>query len=795
MAKPTKAQREEAERLQGYLDEIAKYGREFKKWEDRNSKIIKRYRDEGRSNQTDTNAAKFNILWSNVQTLVPATFARVPQPDVSRRFRDQDPVGRVGALILERGLEFETQHYPDYRDTMTQCVHDRFLGGRGTAWVRYEPHFKPAAVEVQVTEDVEAEAPEEQLDYECAPVDYVHWKDFGHSVARTWEEVTCVWRKVYMSESAVEERFGGEIAKKIPYDSTPEDLKRTDRGAQTDVKQQACVFELWDKEEKIAVWFAKSMKEFLDEKDDPLKLQQFFPCPKPLYATLTNEQLVPVPDFTLYQDQARTLDTLADRASGLVQMLQLKGVYDASADASLGRLFTEGSNGNLLPVKNWAAFAEKNGLKGQVDVYDLTPIAKALEAVYLAAEQQKQQVYEIMGIADIVRGSSDPNETLGAQELKGQYASMRLRAMQADVSRFATDVLQIKAQVMCSKFAPQTLLAIGAAEQLSEQDKQAVPKAMMLLIGQERLQDPAAESPNPLRAFRIEVNADSMIQMNEEVEKKDRMEFLTANGAFMEKAQAMVAGAGSAAPIIVPLIMEMWKFGVTGFKVGKTIEGAFDEAAEKLKALAANPPPPPPSPEAQKAQAEAQKEGAIAQREAQQNQADAVAKQQQDATDLQREQIQAQEKVVLDANAKKLEHVNHVAELDRQDAFNRWKAELEADTKIIVAEIGAASKPEGEEGAEGTAKPKRQSPIKAIAEAQADFMAKIDAQGAALVESQAQMAQMMRDHQERQVAEAQAPVVGKRGPDGRIGSVQKGARTMRVMRGPDGVSLMPDGMQ
>lgn len=598
-AKPTKTAVAQATKLQGYLDAIAKYEREYKKWEDRAAKIVKRYRDEGRTNTSDANAAKFNILWSNVQTLVPATFARVPQPDVARRFRDQDPTGRVAALLLERGLEFETQHYPDYRDTMTQVVHDRFLGGRGTAWIRYEPHFKPGVApqseEVQITEDTEAEAPEEQLDYECAPVDYVHWKDFGHSVARTWEEVTLVWRKVYMSEAAVAERFGEEIAKKIPYDSTPEDLKRADRNAQADVKKQACVFELWDKESKVAVWLSKSMKEFLDEKPDPLKLQQFFPCPKPLYATLTNEQLVPVPDFTLYQDQANTLDTLADRAAGLVNMLQLKGVYDASADPALARLFTEGANGNLMPVKNWAAFAEKAGLKGSVDVFDLTPIAKALEAVYLAAEQQKLQVYEIMGISDIVRGSSDPNETLGAQELKGQYASMRLRAMQADVSRFATDLLQIKAQVMCSKFAPQTLVAISAAEQLSEGDRAMVPQALALLVGPERLQDPAAESPNPLRAFRIEVNADSMIQMNEAAEKQDRMEFLTANGAFMEKAVMMAAQAGAAAPIIVPLIMEMWKFGVTGFKVGKTIEGQFDEAAEKLKAMAAQAPPPDPA--------------------------------------------------------------------------------------------------------------------------------------------------------------------------------------------------------
>lgn len=712
-------------RLQGYLDAIAKYEREFKKWETRVSKILKRYRDEDRINSDDSQGARFNILWSNVQILIPATFARVPQPDVSRRFRDQDPIGRVAALLLERGLEFETQHYPDYRDTMMQVVKDRFLGGRGTAWIRYEPHFRevdggdstePAtnagvsavmgdahpqnAYGLQITEDIESEEPEEAIDYECAPVDYVHWKDFGHSVARTWEEVTLVWRKVYMSESAVEERFGKEIAKKIPYDSTPPDLKRSMSDSQSEVKQQACVYELWDKEEGCAVWFSKSMKEFLDEKDDPLKLHNFFPTPKPLYSTLTNETLVPVPDFALYADQAKTLDTLADRASGLVQMLQLKGVYDASADPALARLFTEGDNGHLIPVKNWTAFAEKNGLKGQVDVYDLTPIVNALNAIYEAAEQQKQQVYEIMGISDIVRGSSNPSETLGAQELKGQYASMRLRAMQADVSRFATDILQMKAQVMCLKFNPQTLVAISAAEQLSTADKNMVylvtppsvdpvskqpipskpildsankpiPKgpAMSLLIGQDRLNDPAADSPNPLRAFRIDVNADSMIQMNESQEKQDRMEFLTANGQFMEKAQQMVAGAGPVGPVIVPLVMEMWKFGVTAFKVGKTIEGQFDETAEKLKSMAAQPQPPKPDPDMEKVKL--------------QNQLDTMRLQhdkQMEIAEAQRAQFESQQKAMQDRT-----------EILLNQQFERFKALLDARTRIEVAEISAGA--------------------------------------------------------------------------------------------------------
>lgn len=690
-----------ADVLQGYLTQIAAYDREYAKWEKRVEKIIKRYRDDKLKDTNDT--ARFNILWSNVQVLVPATFARIPQPDVSRRFRDTDPVGRVAALILERALDFEIQHYPDYRDTMKQCVLDRFLGGRGTAWVRYEPHFKAgeaAGDDLQITEDVESEEPDEQLDYECAPIDYVHWKDFGHSVCRTWEENTLVWRWVYMGEEAVTERFGKKVAKQLPYDASPQDpAKMRDN---SDIKKQAKVCELWDKERGVAVWFSKSMKTIIEERDDPLKLQQFFPCPKPLFATLTNESLIPVPDFTLYQYQANELDVLADRIDGLAKMLQLKGVYDGSADSSLARLFTEGENGTLLPVKNWAAFAEKNGLKGQIDVYDLTPLVKALEAAYTAMEQIKNQIYEIMGIADIVRGSSDPNETLGAQELKGQYASMRLNSMKSDVARFATDILQLKAQIMCSKFNPQTLGAISAVEQLNEADKPHIMEAMSLLIGQERMQNPEAEAPNPLRAFRIEVNADSMVQMNEQEEKTSRMEFLTANGTFMKEATQMIAQAGPSAPILAPLVMEMWKFGVTGFKVGKSIEGAFDEAADKLRQMAMQPPPPPPpDPKLiavqQKDAADKAKlaqEGQIAQQEG----ALEVKRIQEESLARQRElkmesQLEQQRQLMEDQRAQHqamLDGMLAKFEMMYKGKIELEKAEIAAQTTLDAAEITAA---------------------------------------------------------------------------------------------------------
>jgi hypothetical protein len=319
---------------------IATYDNEFKKWEARTKKIIRRYRDDTRS-ASGNDTAKFNILWSNVQTLIPAVYSKMPKADVSRRFGDNDPIGRVASILVERALDFEIEHYTDFRSTMRYAVEDRFLGGRGVAWVRYEPHVVqvPGMPEspddgLQVTEDTdEAETkdytagqvePMEQIEYECAPTDYVHWADFGHSVARTWEEVTQVWRWVYMTKDALVERFGEDAARNIPLDSGPDPLSNYASNQREYTRAKIC--ELWDKETGKVYWFSKQGNKFIDVRDDPLELEQFFPCCRPLYATMTSDSLVPVPDFVLYQDQANELDILSDRIDGLVKSLRVRGV-------------------------------------------------------------------------------------------------------------------------------------------------------------------------------------------------------------------------------------------------------------------------------------------------------------------------------------------------------------------------------------------------------------------------------------------------------------------------------------
>jgi len=679
---------------QDWYNTIAGYERTFKEWEGRTDRIIKRYRDDSRTRNNPN--AKFNILWSNVQTITPAIFARLPRPDVSRRFRDNDPIARVASMMLERALDYEITHYSDYKSAMGQSVQDRLLGGRGTAWVRYEPHIIGKAKEDEIegadvpedgfevtgnadeeeSDDAMQQEDQERIEYECAPVDYVYWRDFGHTIARTWEEVTAVWRKVYMGREALVERFGEDLGGRIPLDTKPDNTK-TYNEKMGEGAHEACIYEIWCKESGDVIWLSKSMGEILDVRPDPLELENFFPCPKPLYATLTSDRLEPIPDFVLYQDQARQLDTLADRIDGFIQALKVRGVYDA-AEPSLARLFSEGENNTLIPVKNWGAFAEKQGMQGAINLVDIAPIASALQMAYQAMDQVKGQIYEIMGIADIQRGQTDPNETLGAQIIKSNNAAGRLKTMQHNVVDFATELLSIKAQIICNHFTDETIVKISGAMQLSPQDQQHIPAALALL------RDEAAKN------FRVEVTSDSMIFQDEMQEKQDRMEFLQAMGGFFKEAVPLA----TAVPEMTPMLMEMLKFAVTAFKAGKGLEGIIDETADKFREQAkqAEGQPKPPSPEMQKLQMEMQMEQA-------KMQADAAKVQQQ----MQFEQQKMQMQMELEKAKQEYQAQENQLKFQLEDQRNRQQAEMdmrvaqmkmntERNTQVLLAHINNGAK-------------------------------------------------------------------------------------------------------
>jgi hypothetical protein len=120
--------------------------------------------------------------------------------------------------------------------------------------------------------------------------------------------------------------------------------------------------------------------------------------------------------------------------------------------------------------------------------------------LYKQRDMLVQAIYEVTGIADIMRGSSDPNETLGAQQLKAQFGSSRMKRRQRAIQKWIRDIYKIKAEIIAEHFEPQVLQDMTGDE--------ITPEIMQLLRS------------DKLRSYRIDIETDSTIFEDAEGEKK-----------------------------------------------------------------------------------------------------------------------------------------------------------------------------------------------------------------------------------------------------------------------------------
>jgi len=213
---------------------------------------------------------------------------------------------------------------------------------------------------------------------------------------------------------------------------------------------------------------------------------------------------------------------------------------------------------------------------------------------------------------------------------------------------------------------------------LSPEDKQMIPQALELLTA------------NPLRNFRIEVASDSLVQLDEQQMKQERIEFIGAFGNFLREAVT----AGQQVPELTPMLMKVMQFAIGSFKQARTIEGVIDVALQKIEqnqAEAAQNPQP--DPEMMKVQAEQQatqmKMQADQQAAQMKIQADSQTQQSRMQADMQIEQMKAQMATELQRQKQEFEAQMKIQEMQNKEVFERWKAQLDADTKVMVARISA----------------------------------------------------------------------------------------------------------
>lgn len=385
---------------------------------------------------------ELQLFWANLEVLKPSIYARKPQPVVATRHADRRELVRVATDALERALitDFDQD---GFHETLILARDDLAIGSRGALWV--------------IVEDRDgADAPS---------AIHVDREDFLHGAGRHWKEVPWVARRAWLTREEWRERFG-EPPETIAFE------KRDLGGEEATGDKKAAVHEIWCKASRRVYWVSEDAEDVIDEKDPWLDLTGFFPCPRPAYGTLTRRTLIPIPDLVYYKDQLEEINEITARMSGLMHALQLRGFYPSGegnlAAAIEAALKVSDTRAVLLPVESFAALGGQ-ALRDAIVWLPVDMVASVIVELRGMRNALIEDVYQITGISDIMRGSTDPNETLGAQRLKSQYGSVRVRDRQAEMVRLIRDTTRIKAEILAEATPIETLLEMAQIDDIPQQ--------------------------------------------------------------------------------------------------------------------------------------------------------------------------------------------------------------------------------------------------------------------------------------------------------------------------------------
>lgn len=423
-----------------WIDRISKAKKEWQQYHDLIKEIREYYRNKKANN-------KQNIFWSSIETLKPFIYFKAPVPYVERKSKVSNPVEDAACAILEKALiqNLETQ---DFDGVIKYARNDYLLSGLGLTYEKYVPTFKTVEVE-SFNENGDIVALQTDV-LESAKVETTYLDPqkliFDCSNVSVWEDCEWVAQEIEMTKKDVIDQFGEDVASKILDGTTDLD---------EELERPTSVYRIWDKKDGLILYVSKEYRDdYLRVDEDILKIEGFYPFAKPVFATLANDGLIPVPDYSEIKCQLDELDGINSRMKLTMQAIKVSGAYDGSFPELANILNKDVS---LVSVSDFEKIREKGGIAGLVNFMPIEQYINALQALAERRAQLMNAIYEITGVSDIMRGNSDPNETATAVTQKTNFGTLRNQDRQNDFQRFLTDILKIKAEIICEMFTPEML--------------------------------------------------------------------------------------------------------------------------------------------------------------------------------------------------------------------------------------------------------------------------------------------------------------------------------------------------
>ncbi len=433
----------------------------------------------------------YNIFWSGIETQKPFLYFKQPKPFVERLSWNISPAEKVAAKILERALLWNLNKF-DFDSVLKYARNDYLISGCGILWETYVPTFETGTL---FDQELTLKTDEKVVSTYVDPLHFL--MDTTHG--GIFEEVSWIARLIPMQPRDIYTSFGTKAYEMLSFDETK--LEEESFSSTVDV------YEIWDKETKRVYYFAPQYpSSFLKVQEDPLKVEGFFPIPKPIFASLTNDSLIPKADYQMVETILDELKGVTDRMRLLMQAVKISGVYDTSF-SRLKDIFDK--DVTLVGVHDFDRLKEAGGLKGVIDFIPITQYISGLEVLAKRRDELKNELFEITGVSDIMRGSSTKVETATAVEKKTGFGTLRNQDRQNDMQRFIQNAYRLKAEIICEHFdetllksfiSPEENISLDVLEEAVSILKTGKLRNMVLSIETEAFFNPEGEAYKTVQA-------------------------------------------------------------------------------------------------------------------------------------------------------------------------------------------------------------------------------------------------------------------------------------------------------
>lgn len=514
--------------VKDWLKKIKKSEDTYKDYHELVDKIRKYYRNDKSKNIN-------NLFWSSIETLKPFLYFKTPKPYVERKDKSSDRAATLACKIMERALDWDLGQF-DFDSVIKYARNDFLLVGMGVCYEKYNPTFKT----IDANNHIEI-VDKEQIDtVYVSPTDLIMDTDN----VKVWEDVSWIARKVKMSKKEVAAQFGEKIEKLLEID----DDKRM------------LIYEIWDKSDRTIKYLSETVpNQFLKIIDDYLHVDGFFPFPKPIFATLANDGMIPVPDYVQIKTMLNEMDGINERMRLTMQALKVSGVYDNSF-SRLADIFEK--DVTLVSISDFDRLKEAGGIRGAIDFIPISQYIEALQALAQRRDDLSQQIYEITGVSDIMRGNSNQNETATAVTKKTNFGTLRNQDRQNDMMRFITDLLRIKAEMICELFSHEALAEFLPSSDIENMED--VDAAIRIL------------KTDKMRGMILGIETDVSYK-NEDL-AQNALESVTLVNEIITKAFEVVSNQ----PLLLPLYQKLLESIVSTLPAARQYESVIAEVFSKI---------------------------------------------------------------------------------------------------------------------------------------------------------------------------------------------------------------------